>query len=67
MPAMIASGKFHGGMTGADAERDIFKSVLFTRIRRYRLFAAPTQHLAAVKLAKIDRFGRVAIGLGPCF
>ena len=32
---------------------------------RQRLVTRITQHLASIKLAKVDRFGSIAVGLGP--
>ena len=65
IPAIIASGKFHGGIDDANAERDVVELVLLAGKRDKRLLPAVADHLARVELGEVDRLGNIAVGFGP--
>ena len=65
MPARIASGKFHGGITTPTPSGMYSMLVALARIGRQRLRLREPLHLARVELAEVDRLGGVGVGLGP--
>ena len=65
MPARIASGKFHGGITTPDAQRQIDHFIALAGHLHHGLRAGQAQHLARVVFAEIDGFGDFGFGFGP--
>ena len=65
MPAMMAKGKFHGGMTAPHAERDVAQAVAFARQLDRRGCGVQLERLTRVELHEVDALAHVGVGLSP--
>ena len=67
MPVKIESGKFHGLMTGRDAERLVPLLVaLGDEVAGAFAGRGQRRRAAGVELDEVDRLADVGIGLAPC-
>ena len=65
MPAMIASGKFHGGIITPTPSGRYTISSLLARHLHHWIGMGKALHLARVVFAEIDGFANVGVGFGP--
>ena len=65
MPAMMANGKFHGGITAPTPERNVNQLVALAGILDRRCGSSKAQGFARIELEEIDGLGHIGVGFRP--